>query len=515
MTDTNVEISLGKLRGTAENGVHAFKGIPYGGPTGGPNRFMPPTLPEPWSGVRDAIRFGPSSWQALEYITRIGILGAVGIDSMSEDCLVLNVWTRGLKDGGKRPVMVWIHGGGFFSGSGDQMPCYEGASLAGTGDVVVVSVNHRLGAFGFLHLGELAGEKYAGSGNAGILDLVAALEWVRDNIETFGGDPGNVTIFGESGGGAKVSSLLAMPSAKGLFHRAIIQSGPGLRALTPEDATRYAEEFLQVTGYKRDQIDVLQQMRADGIYAAWMLAAKKAAIPGMPRGGNFAPVVDGQILPVHPFDPVAAPTGAQVPVIIGTNRDEMTFMLMRDPQFGKYDEETMRQRIIDSLQARTSDKLPLDRVDDLIATYRSSRPGATPHDILVAVTSDRMRVASIRLAERKAAGGPAPVFMYLFTWESPAMRGSLKSCHTLEIPFVFNNVEPVRILGDAPVRLTLAEKMSGAWIAFARNGDPNHEGLKNWPPYSAENRATMIFNDPCRVELDPGSNERKAWEGIV
>ena len=515
MPDIIIETSSGRLRGTSENGIHAFKGIPYGGPTGGANRFLPPVPAEPWSGVRDATSFGPACWQAQEYLTRIGIFGAVGIDAMSEDCLALNVWTPAVKDGSKRPVMFWIHGGGFFEGSGDHFPSYDGASLARSGDVVVVTVNHRLGVFGFLHLEGLAGEKYAGSGNAGMLDLVAALTWVRDNIETFGGDPGKVMIFGESGGGAKVSTLLAMPSAQGLFHRAVVQSGPGLRALSREDAAKMAAEFLDITG-NRDRIERLHAMRSDTIWAAWMVMAKPPAIPGMPRGGEFAPVVDDASLPAHPFDPVAAPTAANVPLMIGTNKDEMTFMLMRDPEFGKYDEATMRARLVDTLKSRLSDNLDTSRVDDLIAAYRRSRPGATPHDLLVAITTDRMRVASIRLAERKAAGGPAPAFMYQFTWESPAMRGRLKSCHALEIPFVFNNVDPtVRAIGDAPERIALAKAMSQAWIAFARSGDPSHQGLPQWPAYDAKTRATMIFNQECRVQNDPAGQERKAWDGIL
>lgn len=510
MADITIEISLGRLRGIKDDGVYTFKGIPYGGPTGGKNRFRPPTPPESWIGIRDATRYGPSSWQAIETHTTLTLLGAEGIDSMSEDCLVLNVWTNGLMDHGKRPVMVWLHGGGFVTGSGDHIPAFDGSNLAKTGEVVVVTVNHRLGVFGYLHLEELAGEEYAGSGNAGMLDLVAALEWVRDNIETFGGDPGNVTIFGESGGGAKVSYLMAMPQALGLFHKAIIQSGPGLRAQTVEYATHSAGEFLDTVGVSPDQIHVLHEMRANTICSAWLKMTAGAPLPG---GDKFVPLMDGKIIPVHPFDPVAAPTASEIPLMIGTTKDETTFMMMNDPMFGKYDEETMRLRIHANFDRKRAGTLSPAKVDDMIEAYRRLRPGATPHDLLIAITTDQMRVSAIRLAERKTEGGKRPVFMYLFAWESPARGGLLKSSHTLEIPFVLNNVDPsVPIIGESPERFSLASNMSRAWIAFAKNGDPNHDGIPHWPGYFPEKRSTMIFDTECRVQDDPYGHERKLWD---
>ncbi len=513
MTGPTAEIATGKIQGTTDKGIHAFKGIPYGGPTDGENRFMLPTPPVPWTGIKDATRYGQACWQPPD-VTPMAyyLLGGVGIGEMGEDCLKLNVWTPGLNDGAKRPVMVWLHGGGFFSGSGDHIPYYEGASLARTGDVVVVSVNHRLGVFGYLYLEELCGEKYAGSGNAGMLDIVQSLKWVRDNITVFGGDPANVTIFGESGGGAKVATLQAMPAAKGLFHRAVSQSGPGVRGrAAAEEANQTTRELLAVFGLKTEQVGALHKMRADMIYSGWM-GIKPAA--GMPMG-QFAPVVDGKVLPSHPFDPVAAPTAAGVPLMIGTNKDEMTFMMMRDPKFGKYTEGELRDAVI----ARTSDKtgfpVPEEKVDALIGTYRRTRPRATPTEIIVAIATDRMRMGAIRVAERKAAGSPAPVYMYLFTWESPFMGGILKCPHTMEMPFVFNNVEPaIGILGNSPERIPLAAKVSGAWLAFARSGNPNHQGLPGWPTYNKEERATMVFGSECKVENDPRGEERQAWAEI-
>ena len=293
MKNAVVETICGKLCGTFEDGVYSFKGIPYGGPTGGANRFLPPVPAEPWSGIKDATRFGPACWQPLLPVSnKKNIRGITGVDSMSEDCLCLNVFTGGIKDQAKRPVMVWLHGGGFDLGSGDENPACDGSSLAKTWDVVVVTINHRLGIFGYLYLGELAGEKYADSGNAGMLDIVAALKWVRDNISIFGGDPGKVMIYGESGGGEKVCALLGMPIAKGLFQRAVVESGPFLNAETPEDATKIAKDFLDAVGVTPDNVDILHKLRASTIYSASLQVPKT-------KGYNTVmhyPVLDGNII---------------------------------------------------------------------------------------------------------------------------------------------------------------------------------------------------------------------------
>jgi para-nitrobenzyl esterase len=372
--------------------------------------------------------------------------------------------------------------------------------------VVVVGVNHRLGALGYLALGALPeqdgfGEGVAASGSAGLLDMVAALEWVRDNIAAFGGDPGNVTIFGESGGGAKVSVLLAAPAAAGLFHRAIIQSGPMLRGVDPAKAAKTTEAVLEALG-----VTTLEQLRA---VPAARLVEVQTQVLGGPLGGfgtghALAPVVDGIGLPTHPFDPVAAPTAAGVPLLIGTTRDEMTLFTVAIPGFPMLT-ETVLPTVAATMNGPDS--------GTLLEVYGRTRPGSSPADRLTALMTDRFRVGSIRLAERKLAGGRAPVFMYRFDFTTPVLDGRLGAPHALDIAFCFDNLDKSRLHGGRPEAPALAGRVSEAWLAFARTGDPNHTDLPGWPAYDTARRATMLFDVECRVADDPDAEERLAWQG--
>jgi para-nitrobenzyl esterase len=484
--------TAGKIRGVVqENKVIAFRGVPYGAPTGGPNRFMPPVKPESWTGIKETVEWGPEAPQGPH--TEIPEVAAtIPKQTMSEDCLHLNVWTNGL-DARKRPVMVWLHGGGFTSGNGSYT-MYDGGNMARKHDTVNVTINHRLNSFGFLYLADIGGDKFANASNCGILDAVAALEWVRDNIANFGGDPNNVTIFGQSGGAGKVSTLLAMPSAKGLYHRAIIQSGSNVRGVARADATKTAHTLMEKLGV--NTAEELQKVPMDQLVAATLAT----------RGLRLGPVVDGKTLPGDPFDPTAPALAAGVPLLIGSVEFEVNFF--PNTKLDPIDDAELHAAVKQSTRASDAD------VDKLIALYRKGRPQATDIDLSQIIASDGFRTPVITEGERKSAQ-PAPVYLYYFTWKSPVRDGKLKAFHTLEIPFATENVDEAKSMtGNGQDRYALQEKMSGAWAAFAKTGNPNHKGLPKWPEFKTDQRATMIFDNQCKVVNDPYGAERVALAAL-
>lgn len=502
-----VETSYGKIRGVDNNGIKTFKGIPYGASTTGSNRFMAPAEPVKWTSVRDTLEYGHSAPQRDPAAPprQAGALSISGenLPAEGEDCLVLNVWTPAVGSSGsgpKRPVMFWCHGGGFATGSGSS-PDNDGTNLARRGDVVVVTINHRLNVLGFGNLSEFSRD-FEASGDAGMLDIVQALKWVRANISQFGGDPNVVTIFGQSGGGRKVETLLAMPSAKGLFHHAIIESGAAIKVVDRDVAVRDSEKLLAKLGIEKTNVRELQRLPVEKIMAAYFAVMKEN--PGADQSiVGFSPTVDGKILPQHPFHPNASPVSADVPVMIGCTRTEMTLFSLNDAAAFSLTDQAMRARIKDLLSGEAPDMIDL---------YRKLNPGASPSDIYFLIASDyRYGAPTMKIAERRAALGKAPVYLYYFTWETPVLGGRLKSPHTMEIPFAFDNVKiSARLTGGGAAAMALADKVSDAWIAFARSGNPNTPKLPHWPAFNAQDRATMVIDNVSKMVHDPLREQRIA-----
>jgi para-nitrobenzyl esterase len=527
--DVIAETACGKVRGTSNRGINIFKGIPYAANTQGANRFMPAVDPVAWTGVRDAWDYGhscpqgnpsprrqdPSPAKAAPAIPQLkstipkpvagpSIFSALGVagdknPGQGEDCLVLNVWTPALNDGRKRPVMLWLHGGGFRGGSGSN-PGWDGTNLCLRGDVVVLTINHRLSAMGFANFSEF-NPHFAASGQVGMLDIVHALKWVRTNIAQFGGDPDTVMIFGQSGGGRKVETLLAMPSARGLFHRAAIESGIAIRIVDRDVATRNAEALLAKLSIPKTDVRKIQQLPVNQILIAAAAVDHDLGDADLDTMG-FAPSVDGEIIPQHPFYPAASSVSADVPVVIGNTRTEYTG-LTTNAALWHLDEDGLRTRIKQLLGEQSQTMIDL---------YRKASPNATPSDIFFLIESDyRYGAKTMKIAERRAALGKGPVYLYYFTWETPVQGGQLKSPHNIEWPFAFDNVEIcAKLTGGGPEAIALADKVSDAWIAFARTGDPNTPKLPHWPAFTGTDRATMVIDNNSKAVDDPLRQKRLA-----
>ena len=506
MTGTGplVKVSAGALRGLDVGGVHVFRAVPYASAPVGTLRFRPPVKCEPWDGIREATEFGAI---APQYPTPLETMQGRMDLPQNEDCLTLNVWAPPASDDAGRPVMVWIHGGAYMNGTGAS-DWFDGTSFAATHGVVLVTINYRLNVFGYLHLAGIAdGEE--GAGNCGLLDQIAALQWVADNIAAFGGDPGKVTVFGESAGAMSVGVILGTPAADGLFQRAILQSGAAVNVTSAEDATAVTRDVLTELGLTADEdgIAALRQLPTDRILAAYGAVGQHRYSRAAPEELAMlsAPVVDGVVLPQEPMSAIREGLSADVAVMIGTDLDEMEVMRLQDERFYGFGDDEVTRRFTKIFGAR---------VDEALALYRGL-PGDTTANLWTAVDTDRIFLApAIALAEARWAGG-GPTWLYLFTWATPAFGGRLGALHTLEIPFVFNTLDrgpsPELTGGPSDTTRSLAERMHRTWAEFARNGDPNNDGIPSWPAYESQRRATMIFDNDCVIEDDAQRDRRLLW----
>jgi para-nitrobenzyl esterase len=502
-----VSIRCGRLEGEQHDGLSVFKGIPYAAAPAGALRWAPPGRPHPWNGVRDARGFGAVAHQNS---SQIGALSAMMIDGpQSEDCLTLNIWAPS-SHGSPRPVMVWIHGGAFTIGAGSQ-PIYDGSVLARRGDAVVVTINYRLGPLGFLRLADVTGGRIPSTGNEGILDQIAALDWVRENIAAFGGDPGNVTIFGESAGGMSVGTILGMPAARGLFHKAIPQSGSCNTAASVERANRTAEKVLSRLGISGSHPDAIRALTPAQLLKGTFLEDGRTPDPAL--GMAYQPVADGAQLPRTAIDMVADGSADGVAVMVGSTLEEWKLFGIMDPSLAKLDKQ--------GLSARVARRVPGESAGALVQDYETARAqrgdSTLPGELFCAIETDRaFRMPGVRLAEKQSRRDPR-VYSYLFTWKSPAMRGALGACHALELGFVFgtNALEGMaQFAGSGPAAERLATQMQDAWLAFARSGDPSSDSIGAWRGYTEARRATMIFGEASGAQDAPLDGERRAWERV-
>ncbi len=501
----------GKVKGFILRDIFTFRGIPYGADTSGENRFMPPQKPEPWSEIRPALWWGNSAPQIMD--NRYANVYASFVDhwnydDVSENCLAINVWTPGYNDGKQRPVIVWLHGGGFTNGNGIEQDGYKGENLSRYGDIVFCSLNHRLGPLGFTNLAGIGGEKYAASGNVGMLDIVAALEWIRDNISNFGGDPGNVTIIGQSGGGAKVTTLTAMPSARGLFHKAVVLSGASTQAGDKEYTEKLGAYVLKEAGLTTSQIDKLHQLPWKEYYEIATRASSKLLEETGPDDGimrrGFNPSVDGVFLPQHPYYPEAAPTAAEIPMIICSTFNEMSPNLT-DPSLENITLEEVKERIKERMGFYPGMG---EQSGEVVDAYAKAFPEYKPVEIWSMIISNRQR--TIALADVKSKQ-PAPVYLAWFGWQPPLFDNRMRARHCLDICFWFYNTDLMLThTGGGARPRKLSAKMAGSLLQFMKTGDPNEGGLPEWPRYTSEDGETMILDDVSEVKNDPDREARKS-----
>lgn len=511
---TVVRTTAGCIRGLASDGIAIFKGVPYGAPTGGAARFRPPAPPLPWCGVRDALNYGPICPQSplVRYLrdSETAYILEPDYGEPDEDCLRLNIWAPADGNGDKRPVLVWIHGGGCSAWSSQYLSCFDGENLSRRGDVVVVTVTHRVGPLGFLHLADIGGPEYNESGNVGLLDLVAALEWVRENAAAFGGDASNVTIFGQSGGGAKIAALMAMPAARGLFHRALVSGTTGA-AKSVANATRLAATIRNEIG--GGDMNRLVNLPVGDLLAASDRALAKLAPPASTPGGfypsaatvGWGPVVDGAVVPEDPFANAAPAASVRIPLIVGTVLHECM------PEFFSVEREKMAFEDMEKL----IDQVAGARTRELIAAGRAIAPAAKPVEMLSILYSTYVRRVAARWASYKAAQDPGRVYSYWFKWHTPVLDGRPRAFHCLDIPFLFNNADRcARMTGGSKDSITLASAVSGMLVEFARSGQPNAKQTPMWRPFD-EDGAVMIFDrSPC-LELDPDRELRRIFGEII
>jgi para-nitrobenzyl esterase len=510
-----VGTNYGKVRGYILRGIHYFLGIPYGADTSGANRFMPPQKPKPWTDVFPAIWWGNSAPQNMEnrYANKYASFrDHWNYDDVSEDCLRINVFTPAINDGQKRPVMLWLHGGGFTNGNGIEQDGYNGENLARFGDIVFCSINHRLGPLGYTNLAGVGGEKFAASGNVGMLDIVAAMEWIRDNIANFGGDPDSVTIMGQSGGGAKVCLLTAMPSAQGLFHKAVVLSGASTRAGEKEYSEKLGSYVLKEAGLTSAQIGKLQEMPWKDYYALATKAQQKqnAEMPAegsrMRRG--FSPFVDGVVLPQHPYYPEPAPTAAQVPMMICSTLNEMA---------PSWTDSTLENITLDQVVEKVKERAGFgagfgDKAKDVIDAYAKAFPNKKPVEIWSMVSSNRRSVVELADAKSKQQ---APVFVSWFCWQPPLFDNRIRAFHCVDICFWYYNTDlMLSHTGGGARPRKLSAKMAGYLLQFMKTGDPNGDKLQAWPQYTSANGEVMILDDVCEAKNDPDKEARKALPSL-